>query len=393
MKFNFYLLFYFFTTGCFYVTFSDSESVKKSTTLFEFLKFDKGIHFVSFHPGSDPIRDINSGKLLDSAADCKPCHKTVYENWSRSRHRVAHTNEIYRSSFSQEPMQWCENCHSPLRSSLDQTPFKPEEGISCNVCHVRGGKILTSENPKLFPKKYHEYTVIDSFGTEELCAFCHQFNFPTWTSFSDRKSTLEYSNLTMQGTQDEWRHSGFADESNCIDCHLAPSTKNTHSFRGGHSLPDLKKSLDLEAEYVGPRTIAVRVVSNGIGHSYPTGDLFRALRLKVYSESGKFREEFIFRKLYRNATKEEKERSDEPRVLESDTRIPPPFENKNSAYKEFFLEVPDRPRKLKLELWIDYLNDVEKIFSHLKRKETLKKISSERIQIRGRENFTDQDAG
>ncbi|AOP32855.1 hypothetical protein A0128_02590 [Leptospira tipperaryensis] len=393
MKFNLYVIFCFLMIGCFLVTYIDSESGKGNITLFEFLKFDKGVHPVSFHPDLDPIRDRNSGKLLDAAADCKPCHKAVYENWNRSRHRVAHTNEIYRSSFSQEPMQWCENCHSPLRSSLDQTPFKPEEGISCNVCHVREGKILAAENPKSSPKKYHEYIVIDSFGTEELCGSCHQFNFPTWTSLANRNSPFEYSNLNMQGTVSEWSHSGFANESNCIDCHLAPSTKNTHSFRGGHFLPDLKKSLELEAEYVGPRTIAVRIVSNGIGHSYPTGDLFRALRLKVYSESGKFREEFILRKLYRNATKEEKEKSYEPRVLESDTRIPPPFENKNSAYKEFFLEVPDRPRKLKLELWIDYLNDIEKIFSHLKRTETLKKISSEWIRIQGRENFTDKDAG
>ncbi|XDD50664.1 multiheme c-type cytochrome [Leptospira sp. WS92.C1] len=357
------------------------------------MKFDKGIHPVSFHPDSDPIRDRESLKLLDSAADCKPCHKSVYENWSRSRHKVAHTNEIYRSSFSQEPMQWCENCHSPLRSSLDQTLFKSEEGISCNVCHVREGKILSSEGPKPSQKSYHEYIVIDSFGTGELCASCHQFNFPTWGSLADRDSPIEYSNLNMQGTADEWRHSGFANESNCIDCHLAPATKNTHSFRGGHSIPELRKSLEVEAEYVGPRTIAVRVVSIGIGHSYPTGDLFRALRLKVYSESGKFREEFTLRKLYRNATKEEKKRSSPPRVLEADTRIPPPSENKSTAQKEFFLDVPDRPRKLKLELWIDYLNDVEKIFSHLKRTETLKKISSEWIQIKGRENFTERDAG
>ncbi|WP_158586419.1 multiheme c-type cytochrome [Leptospira stimsonii] len=393
MKFNPRFIFLFLTTGCFLVTFLGSESGKKSIRLFEFLRFENGIRPVSFHPESDTIRDKDSGRLLDSAADCKPCHKVVYGNWNRSRHKVAHTNEIYRSSFSQEPMQWCENCHSPLRSSLDQTPFKPEEGISCNVCHVRQGKILSSKDPNPSRKKYHEYILIESFGTEELCASCHQFNFPTWLSLKDHISPFEYSNLNMQDTVNEWRHSGFANESNCIDCHLAPSTNNTHSFRGGHSISELKKSLELEAEYVGPRTIEVRIISLGIGHSYPTGDLFRALRLKVYSESGKFREEFILRKLYRNATKEEKEKSNEPRILESDTRIPAPSGNRNSAQKEFFFEASDRPKKLKLELWIDYLNDTEKIFSHLKRKETLKKISSETIRIRGRENFTEKDTG
>lgn len=393
MKSKFYFIFCFFTSGCFWITSFGSNSEKESITLFEFLKLDKGVHSVFFHPDTDPVRDRNSGKLLDSASDCKPCHKTVYENWSRSRHRVAHTNEIYRSSFSQEPMQWCENCHSPLRSSKDQTPFKPEEGISCNVCHVRQGKILSAGNTKPSPNAYHEYVVINSFGTEELCASCHEFNFPTWTSLSHRNSPIEYSDLNMQGTVNEWRRSGFTNESNCIDCHLAPSSKKTHSFFGGHSIPELKKSIELEAEYVGPRTIAIRVVSIGIGHSYPTGDLFRALRLKVYSESGKLQKEFILRKLYRNTTKEEREKTFEPRILESDTRIPPPSENKNSAQKDFLLEVPDRPRTLKLDLWIDYLNDTEKIFSHLKRTKTLKRISSELIQIRGRNNFTDKDAG
>lgn len=357
----------------------------------ETLGFSKGLDPVLFRPDKDSITDKNTGKLLKTAEDCGRCHKTAYTNWKQSRHRDAHTNEIYRHSFSLEPMQWCENCHAPLRD--EGKLYLKEEGISCNVCHVRNGAIISSRIPERKDRLYHEYETVPDFGTAKLCESCHQFNFPTLNSLSSHANRIEYSELNMQGTFDEWAKSSVAEESNCIDCHLAPNTKRSHLFPGGHTISELKKSFIIEAEYVGPRTISVRILSLGIGHAFPTGDLFRALRLQVKSVSGRTKEEFLLRKLYRNKTKEEKDSSSSPRILESDTRIPAPSEGNQSGWREFFLEASDRPNELEIELWIDYLNDVEKIFSSLKSAETLKNILKERIRIEGRNKFSDKDAG
>ncbi|TGL34377.1 cytochrome c554 and C-prime [Leptospira koniambonensis] len=356
------------------------------------LGLEKGLHAVNFDPNKDSIRDRYTGKILGSASDCKVCHKQVYENWSASRHKVAHTNSLYQHSFTIEPMQWCENCHAPLRNISSQTIYKREEGISCNVCHVRKGEIITKELPKS-DQLYHKYNVVEEFGTEKLCESCHQFNFPTWASLSDQAKPIQYSDLVMQGTKDEWSGSGFAKESDCIDCHLAPGSKRSHNFRGGHGIENLKESLYVELKYVSSKTILVQVHSIGIGHAYPTGDLFRALRLKVFSDTGKLHEEFLLRKLYKITSKEEREKQSAPKKLIYDSRIPAPEEGQNSAVKEFYLELQERPVSLKIELWIDYLNDIEKILTPMNKKETMKIILKKTVIVQEREKFTGKESG
>ncbi|TGK61870.1 hypothetical protein EHQ27_15560 [Leptospira wolffii] len=356
------------------------------------LGFNQGLAPIAFDPEKDSIRNPRTGKLLKTAKDCGTCHKTVYQNWSASRHKEAHTNQIYRHSFSLEPIQWCENCHVPLRNGKEL--YLNAEGISCNVCHVRSGKIIVSRTPDASHNiLFHEYSQVKDFGSAKLCESCHQFNFPNAKSLSSPKKEIVYSDLNMQGTFEEWSSSGISQESDCIDCHVSPGTERSHSFQGGHSISELKKSFEIQVEYVGPKTIAIRVVSLGIGHAFPTGDLFRTLRLKVYSDSGKFREEFLLRKLYRNKLPHEKNIMAAPKILEADSRIPPPGPGEQSSWKEFLLEVRDRPRHVKVELWIDYLNDVEKIFSSLKDSESKRRILKDRIEIEGRKQFLDQDEG
>ncbi|MFB5650380.1 multiheme c-type cytochrome [Leptospira wolffii] len=356
------------------------------------LGFNQGLAPIAFDPEKDSIRNPRTGKLLKTAKDCGTCHKTVYQNWSASRHKEAHTNQIYRHSFSLEPMQWCENCHVPLRNGKEL--YLNTEGISCNVCHVRNGKIIVSRTPEVSHNiLFHEYSQVKDFGSAKLCESCHQFNFPNAESLMKPEKGVVYSDLNMQGTFEEWSSSGISQESDCIDCHVAPDSGRSHSFQGGHSLSSLRKSLDVQAEYLGSKTIAIRVVSQGIGHSFPTGDLFRTLRLKVFSDSGKFREEFVLRKLYRNKHPNERNISDAPKVLESDTRIPPPIGNERNSWKEFYLKVDDRPQNIKIELWIDYLNDVEKIFSPLKPSDSKHRILKSRIRIEGRDRFKEGDMG
>ena len=55
----------------------------------------------------------------------------------------------------------------------------------------------------------------------------------------------------------------------------------THSFSSGHDAALLRKSLKVEVERAGPATVRLLLTPQKIGHAFPTGDLFRSLKLSV----------------------------------------------------------------------------------------------------------------
>ncbi|NCN08339.1 MAG: hypothetical protein GW938_00695, partial [Leptospira sp.] len=79
--------------------------------------------------------------------------------------------------------------------------------------------------------------------------------------------------------------------------------------------------------------------------------------------------------------------------LIEDTRIPPPEKGEDSSNKEFILNIDKHPKTIKIELWIDYLNDIEKFVSPIPESKSKKLILSEEIQIENRDDFEDSDRG
>lgn len=326
------------------------------------LNFSNGLSPINFDLESDAIKD------LEDAKSCKNCHKEVYQNWFNSRHRVSFTNELYQESHKREPRNWCINCHAPLikpngiQSKLEDRILK-EEGISCNVCHVREKKILVEKLPILKEKKYfHEYKLEKKYGDRNFCADCHQFNFPTIESARNDKN-FHYSKLEMQNTLNEFNSSFFNNLGECKTCHLEAYSKNTHSFFGGHSKNKLSESIELEIEKITETKISIKIIGIGIAHSFPTGDLFRTLRLKLIEpKSKKFITEIYLKKIYEENNS--KDKNSPSMILASDNRLEPP-KSSHVSEKNFIIEIPKDIHEIEAIFYMDYLHGLNRIETKL----------------------------
>lgn len=253
------------------------------------------------------------------AAACGECHEAQYEDWSASRHASAHSNSIYQAGLAAEPQPFCVRCHAPLREqgaevlrNLDwyqswgphaepgpAPAFEAEdfahEGVTCATCHLRGGTILTpTDTHALHP------TRAAPLRDPELCAVCHEFPFVAEGKYP--------TSALMQSTFSEWRAWGGAET--CQTCHMP---EGRHLFRGAHDQAWLRQSVSVE---VGRGTWTLRSV--GVGHSLPTGDLFRHLTFEV-ERGGKWQVKAWIGRTFRTV----REGGLLTRVLDEDTSLKP----------------------------------------------------------------------
>lgn len=327
--------------------------------------FSKGLFALVMRPG-DFAAHPKTGEAMQSSADCAPCHKTAYRNWQASRHRVALTNELYRESHEREPSPWCVNCHAPLRlSGSESKPYREDEGVSCLVCHVREGKILVKQKPPQTQGVHaHVYTTDERLGDERFCEGCHEFNFPTAATAMREGHALHYTEQPMQSTVSEYRSSAFYGKITCSGCHLFPYTQESHAFPGGHAIERLKKDLRIEVSRVSPGHIALKIFASGVGHSLPTGDLFRTLRIRMIDPDSNVAEEIELRHYFEpiagaaNSTTLPLKR----RVRE-ETLQPPQADY--ISMREFTVVWPASANRVITELYIDYLNQMNTMTTRL----------------------------
>ncbi len=345
-------------------------------------RFSNGVSPVLYDVGKDSITNPdNEHQLLTDSKSCASCHERVYQNWLSSRHRVSYTNEIYQQSHKQEPMSWCLNCHAPfvtLNSDHDNPldRFQKEDGISCITCHVRNGKILTSKVPKK-ELLSHRYQEIPQMETSEFCANCHQFSFPTVKSMVKGNAEFHYSKLPMQDTYEEWKRSPYYNKKQCQSCHLFPRSKFTHSFPGGHSLDDLSSAFVISIEKKSENAYLVEIETKNIGHSFPTGDLFRTVRLRVYSPEKKFQKEWVFRKAF--SVRQNPKSDEASKVLSEDTVIE---SNSLNGNKKSLIWMSDkRIESIYYELFIEYQNGINQLVSKIASEDTIKKFQSGTIKV------------
>lgn len=301
-----------------------------------------------------------SRESISTSKQCGACHSTVYQNWLGSRHRVAFSNRLYQEAHAREPLDWCVNCHAPFMKpggnpTLKADRVQAEDGISCITCHVRQGRIMVSQAPA--KAKEHSYLVKEDMATEKFCASCHQFNFPSRASMAANakgQGVIEYSHLVMQDTVNEYRRSGFYNKLTCNSCHLLANTEESHRFAGGHDLEWLKQSLHLRARRLSRQRVAIQIYAVGIGHSFPTGDLFRSLRLYLSSKNGQENEQIILHKMYKNIHPRNASTDGPAKYLAKDTTIPPPAANEYTSMREFVIDWQSRGA-IVYSLHIDYL--------------------------------------
>jgi hypothetical protein len=149
------------------------------------------------------------------------------------------------------------------------------EGVSCAACHVRDGVVVGARSVPVSTGA-HDVRAVAGFDGPELCAGCHQFNFPEATGDLEapdgRRSAVHYSDQSMQDTIAEARAAGAGA---CSTCHsgghrwtASDPAWLAQQFGEGHLDPD-SGVVSLRVE-VAPR-----------GHALPTGDPFRTLHLEV----------------------------------------------------------------------------------------------------------------
>jgi|GEM_PF-1248593 len=354
------------------------------------LQFSKSISPIVFNLQKDTLQNKDTGERLVNAKSCQTCHKEVYENWFNSRHRVAFTNELYHDSHEREPMTWCINCHAPFINKGDNIDnpnlrLQKEDGISCNVCHVREGKVLVSKLPSINQNRkslLHDYKINTEMDKSALCANCHQFNFPTILSSKD-KSKFAYSHLPMQNTVGEFEDSYFKLYGECQSCHLERDTSRTHKFSGGHDKERLADSIFITGEKIGTHTVLLSVLSVGIGHSFPTGDLFRALKIKIKDSKTKLLlAELILKKDYQLTQMSTNARTDSPAMhLVSDTTIPPAT-NDNASSKTFTIQISDKVMLLEAELYMDYLHGINRTQTKIPIENTILPFKKVKIELK-----------
>lgn len=326
--------------------------------------FTKGVYPVVFDEPDFPLHPKTRAPMKTSG-DCAPCHKPVYENWLKSRHRVALTNELYEESHAREPSPWCVNCHAPLRlSGSEKTPYRGDEGISCLVCHVRAGEILTGAPPAVSGQPAHRYRVDPQFKDERVCENCHDFNFPTAASAMSEGKDFHYTDQPMQSTVTEYRASAYYGKVTCQGCHLFRDTADTHSFPGGHALGRLSRDLKVEVVRENSDSLTLRIYAQGIGHAFPTGDLFRTLRLRVSDERNRYVREIELRHFFETVPAAERSQTTPLKLRVREETLPPPQLDYVSM-REYALPWPGTSRQVTTELYIDYLAQVNTLTSTL----------------------------
>jgi hypothetical protein len=91
----------------------------------------------------------------------------------------------------------------------------------------------------------------------------------------------------QQDTIVEWRASPSHGRT-CTRCHMAGSTADGHAFAGGrdHAMLDAAVDVHARADREGDAIDVTFVLrARGVGHAFPTGDLFRRLRVAARTDA------------------------------------------------------------------------------------------------------------
>ncbi len=199
------------------------------------------------------------------AQACGDCHGTALEGWRVSAHAAAATNPIYRAGFRVEPRQFCVDCHT-------STGARAEEGIGCASCHaarsVSGQGMATAAGSHPVALRARA-----DLRDPALCRDCHEFATPAFEG-----GTMRMTNLPMQRTYSEWlAYRDAGGRETCQSCHMPGGD---HTMRGAHDVELLRGSLAVTASD-DARGAQLTLASVGVGHAFPSGDLFRHLTVEV----------------------------------------------------------------------------------------------------------------
>lgn len=215
------------------------------------------------------------------STSCAQCHGEIAAEWRSSLHASAWTDPVFQAAYVREPLAFCRNCHAPLHEGDRPTGIAARDGVSCIVCHVRGGEILGTGTAG--SRAPHPVKVVPALDTSAYCGSCHEFGFHT--------GELETAEL-QQSTLSEWRArvGDGRTTATCQSCHM-PSVATggaphrAHGFTVQKDLATIAKAVrvDVSTRRDGERVLLdATLLPGNIGHAFPTGDLYRRLELRAW---------------------------------------------------------------------------------------------------------------
>ena len=205
-------------------------------------------------PPSRPFQTLFKVEDFSSAAECKSCHPTHYDEWASSMHAYSAKDPVWLSLQRHEHQvhdsigidlgNFCVQCHSPIAfltnaidnhesfdiTDLESLPQQIQEGVTCDVCHTvthipeptniqTDGQLFETIDFKLFTNgtrystiddpvdnDYHTSEYHPGYDRSEFCQNCHN---------------LTVNGVDAEVTQFEWEGTAFqAMGSECQSCHM-----------------------------------------------------------------------------------------------------------------------------------------------------------------------------
>jgi len=206
---------------------------------------------------------------------CAVCHEDKYADWGGARHsRSVGPGLIFQLDPAADPESYlnCLYCHAPLSSQSEvvvpdaaagqdfRNPSYDAQlmrsGVSCAVCHVRGGVVYGPVKTAPPGPTGHPTTQDRDFADAAFCAACHQLD-----------EGYGLSGRPLVNTYREWRKSGYADRGiTCQGCHM-PGRR--HLFRGIHDRATTAAGVSIRAERRAGGAF-LEIENTDTGHMFPT---------------------------------------------------------------------------------------------------------------------------
>lgn len=198
-------------------------------------------------PASAPPR---AAEVSTEEVSCAGCHAVEVREWSDSMHHASFASADFQASFRAEPRAYCADCHAPRRAL---GPAGQAVGIGCLECHAGASAHARAPQRRA--------------GTSS-CAPCHDFPVPGQRAI-------------LQATAREHAESDYAEVA-CASCHMPTRAGHRdHRFAASRDPALLAAALRVIPRGYDGAKVQVELASQGVGHRFPTGDIFRRLTVTL----------------------------------------------------------------------------------------------------------------
>jgi hypothetical protein len=210
--------------------------------------------------------------------ECSSCHVEIASEWARSEHHRS-ADEVFQRALAREPLRFCESCHAPEAptSRAVRGPLG-ELGVACVTCHA-----VTRHAPAIAAERLPaQHPGVSRVTGTSACQSCHEFELPGPRVQAE----------LFQATATEHARSTYADMS-CASCHM-PTVNGregahaSHAFAASRSAAAQREVVHVTAERSSATALRLTLESRGVGHAYPTGDLFRRIAIRVEARGADF---------------------------------------------------------------------------------------------------------